>query len=431
MGKRNGRKKAGEKQPEPEYTFEAPSTLKVLFYTLFLPLILLVWFGKDITPSNDPNYTIYGSTRNVAQPSFDGRDVHAANPTPAVSSNTSPPTDSSKPKMGNTGGASSSTISNQSSKAAPAQKVVGVDPSEKRPQSTHQRAQIAERAQVDNKISLLRKNVNEQPFDIKSLIELANNLRNRNTIFSEGGIDDKEAVWCYERAIRLLKDTREQVMSKGADDQLALVDTFLCVTTYYLGLVWSGSDMYEDAIKVFAEAQNYKCGEDDYFNILIKRGYAYMIMGEYENAINDYFAMYKIDRDKFLNEGLGTVVRIAESNKNAIPGGWDWIVDTVVENLERITHELDSAFDESLREEAAKKLQKMHLALWTYHDKVSNDTANAWKHLQLSQRFKQIYTMSLPEMEYDHSKYILKDAGDIAFILNFFLCMLTLTSFLF
>jgi len=376
----------------------------VLFYTIFLPLILLVWYGKGITPPDDPNYTIYGSRNDAGQQqqpsSGGGQRNNAVNMTPTISPNAA-----SHPTV--SGVSSSAKMSHGAGRFS--------NPSGKRPQSTHQRGYIPERAQVDGKIAMLRKNVDEQPFDVKSLVELANNLRNRNTIYAEGGIDDKEAIWCYDRAISLLKDTKKQAAQTGAKDQVALVDTFLCMTTYYLGLVWSGSDMYEDAIKVFAEAQNYKCEPDEYINILMKRGYAYMIMGDYENAAKDYFEMYKLDKDRFLQEGLGTVVRIAESNADVIPGGWNWIVNVVEKDLQRVAHELDSAYEASLRELAAKKLQKMHLALWTYHDKITKDRDSAWKHLEQSQYFKQIYTMSLPETETEHYRG-LKEIFNVDFI---------------
>jgi len=274
-----------------------------------------------------------------------------------------------------------------------------IDP---RPQDNVVRSDIVNRRALDQRIAKLRNAIEVNPTDIKSLMELGNNLSLRDSTFGEGGVNMEESIWCYERAIVVLEDmTRSaKLMGNKNPELINTLETANCMSHYYLSLAFNSLDMYEYSMIEFDKALKYKCADDEYKNLLKRRGDALIVMGKYKEAMNDFLTAFEYNRDYFFKECFIGVIRILEADESSVEGGWKWALQVIDENFAVYQSFFNQApVGSKQKDDYAHVLQKMKLLQFTFYDKKTESFDEAWKLLEESQQYKLKYTITDTQSE--------------------------------
>ena len=372
---------AGKHPKAEQHQSQSSSLFNVLFYTLFLPLTLVVLYGKGFTPEAPvslPKESIpmkSSSQKQQVQPETEIKQVREyAQPENIMKSQI----------MGESTNSASlpDGITTSSKKSSIRQTYANM--------TTRPQNKLFERKFEDPKIEALRARVDQNPKDPQALVTLANNLGNRNRNFNENNADGEEILWCYEHAVMNL----ESILSMNIDQRVkSEVELMMCATLSYYGIAYKYGDSYDESVEVLTEAASYKCSDEDMLLILERRGQSYLILGKYAEAGQDFKLMYDINPDFFFKQGLLPLNQILNADSSSFPGGWEACLAIVYNHLPKELQNFERALKKEDRESSARNLQKMHHLLFSYFD-TKGDSEQAWSHFELSLQFKGIYTIA-------------------------------------
>lgn len=222
-------------------------------------------------------------------------------------------------------------------------------------------------------------------------------------ILGLSGNDDDEVFWCYEKALQIMNSFLTKSLSMNDAANHKHLQDMTCMIMSYYAVSFASSDMYDDAISMFDEAlDNFSCSVENESFILHRRAEAQLVSGDFYKAGMDIARLYKFNRDFFLSMALSSFTRLLHGNADAFPGGWKSILEIINYELslaEQMIPQLHSNSSRQNIEVFARRLQKLHYALFFYNEQHLNNTDKAWYHLEESQKFKAIYTKTIPDVE--------------------------------
>lgn len=237
-------------------------------------------------------------------------------------------------------------------------------------------------------------------------IEYADAMRLFETQFHDGGSLENETIEAYTEIIDLVQAQRAAAHAQGQVTHLAKdarigrvadevtldysrksVDGLLCAVYAGLGKTYFMANMFERAKEVYSH-----CIDDveaDYLDAVNGRASTEIVLGQYAEAGADYLHVIQKDEQHFFPDAFTGIARILETKEEAVPGGWDAVLEILLPLLQQYTEywqQNQNVADVS--QVISSGLKRFHHVLFTYHDRKTKDYAQAWSNLELSHRYK-------------------------------------------
>ena len=230
---------------------------------------------------------------------------------------------------------------------------------------------------------------------------MADALRLYDVQYHDGGTVQQEAMKRYKAAISLALmkkqkalENGEQTKSTNVPAELMLnyssksIDGILCSLYTNLGKIYFMSNMFEKAVESYSKALDV---EPMYLEAMSARGSSRIILGHYEEAAVDFTTvMDNDDEGRFLDVYTG-LARILQARENAVPAGWDPIINNLNEMIPMLEHQYKSLYGNNVGGTLAliaKALNRLFQVLFLYHDVKTKDTDKAWEYLSKAYEYK-------------------------------------------
>ena len=272
--------------------------------------------------------------------------------------------------------------------------------------------------QMEAKIKALRAQYQEAantPKEYLAAIQYADFLKYRDVTIHDGGTHQMEAIEVYHHAIELLENMWREKMAKGEEVHLPektenshtrysglnqelfmdysekSIEGMLCATVCSLGKVYFMSNMFDKAVQSYDECLSY---DTNYLDALTYRAQALVILGKYEEAGRDYRRVMETDTDRIFVDSITGISKILTAKEDAVPGGWDFLVNLLNVELPRAKEVYDQIIKQSSSgntggiKHYADGLKRMHHAMFAYHDVKTKNASEAWKHISKGNEYK-------------------------------------------
>mmetsp|Transcript_8728 Transcript_8728/g.26119 ORF Transcript_8728/g.26119 Transcript_8728/m.26119 type:complete len:542 (-) Transcript_8728:206-1831(-) len=221
-----------------------------------------------------------------------------------------------------------------------------------------------------------------------------------------------EAIETYHTALELIRTKRRKQIEDGEPTNVPLsgtatgdgeglnaelfldvsarsTDGLLASTECSLGKMYFMANMFEKAVEAYGRALEL---DADYLDALCYRASTLIILGRYEEAAENYSGVLELDKNHIFQDAYTGLAKILVAKESAVPGGWGALVKVLEEEIPKYEMRLISlgggGAQKSTKDLLRDGLKRMHLALFSYHDTKTNDTAKAWHHLSSGYRHK-------------------------------------------
>ena len=372
-----------------------PSLVNLLFYTLVLPIFVIIMFGKSFEP--DLNNGSFGGNKG----STPGSAIKAATNAGSAQSHAqyapNPNTGSMAKQEIKADG---STISSESTgniardgvqfNASQFDEATATFLQEWNYILTHRNRRYLDAPEMglhvtQQKLADLRKKVASNPNDWISLAGLIEELRTLDKVVSAGGIDKEEIILCSKRFISLVST------SANAENNSQLKE-FVCGISLGMGITEFMADKFMDSIDTYSKAiDSGFCNQLQIFNLMDSRITSYIVFGMYEEIVRDSF--YIMDNDKehfFTSNAVNALVRVLslkDIGVKLVPGGWDILMKRVDEFIPTFLAKVSSTTDGALKQRTSLDLARMYRAKFSYYEKIK-DYPTAYQYLEESIKHK-------------------------------------------
>jgi tetratricopeptide (TPR) repeat protein len=244
-----------------------------------------------------------------------------------------------------------------------------------------------------------------QKFDsIFAMLEYADAMRIYEVQFHDGGRFEQATIAAYQHVL-------DQLQAKPHDNDLLPTSTSLieqvmlpysekswlglwCATATALGKTYFMANMFQksyDAYSLCLKHEGIHRIGDYYLDAHNGRASTSLVLGQYEQAASDYWIVIQHDIQRFFPDAFTGLARILEGNASLPKPGWEDVVpylQQLVQQYEQLVKQQAAASTEAQKAVLVTGLRRYHHALFTYHDKSTKDTTQAWLHLQESHRYK-------------------------------------------
>ena len=210
-----------------------------------------------------------------------------------------------------------------------------------------------------------------------------------------GGNDTPEIVWAYNQVLKIIIPLRHLEPR---------FNSLACVVNGNMGEALFTADMFEESTNAFTTALLYDCDDHHVNKLTYYRGNNNMIMGKYDKAVEDFVeSIRRDDKDVHYWRILEKLTRILDAEESAVPGGWEWLRNKLLELLPVTIHEYEVAFTSKRKDELARAIQLVQYSLFNYYDKASNNSDAALYYLDESQKWKRRFVdYVVPDGELEH-----------------------------
>ncbi len=230
--------------------------------------------------------------------------------------------------------------------------------SERHTTSKHQ-----ERASpIDQHITYLQNEFQNDSSNFIKALNYADILRQRDLMIHDGGSIQKQSIKVYKHAIKLIKHEWKSIVAHKGDVRLSLTSTTtrryenvmkealvpneqksihgLLVTAYCsLGKQYYMANMFEKAVEAYNSALKL---ESHYIDALNSRGSAYVILGKYHDAGNDFVKVLSIDGGDIVTDVFSGLAKVLVANEDVVENGWDDMVNVLNEKISKYENILES-----------------------------------------------------------------------------------------
>lgn len=274
-------------------------------------------------------------------------------------------------------------------------------PKPKTPSSDPRRRQMLE------KIDQLRHQVASSSADdrIWTKLEFADAMRLYDIQFHDGGSLQQETIDTYGEILQELETRRKAAKEAGQVTNLAVdervgrvaeeltldyrlksIDGLLCAVYTALGKVYFMANMFEKSAEAYTQCIDRI--SSDYLDAVNGRASTGIVLGEYDQAAKDYLKVIRQDDRRYFPDAFTGIARILETKEDAVEGGWVVVLEVLQPLLDNYTQIMDEIPDDELDQSVALGLKRFHHVMFTYHDRKTKDYGRAWKHLELSHKYK-------------------------------------------
>ena len=118
---------------------------------------------------------------------------------------------------------------------------------------------------------------------------------------------------------------------------------------------------------------------------------ALIILGKYEEAGRDYKRVLETDSDRIFIDSVTGMAKVLTAKEDAVPGGWDFLVkllDIEMPRQKEVYDQVKLSNNAGSIKHYAGGLKRMHHAMFAYHDIITKDASEAWKHLSKGNEYK-------------------------------------------
>ena len=217
---------------------------------------------------------------------------------------------------------------------------------------------------IDQQISHIRNEYQKDPTNIHKALNYADALRQRDLMIHDGGSIQQESIKAYKNAIKRIKTQWKLAVSNGSDVRLSssntntrfeniMKETFLpneqksihglLVTAYCnLGKQYFMANMFEKAVEVYNSALRL---EHDYIDAMNSRGSAYVILGKYKEAGDDFSKVLALDKGEMITDVFTGLAKVLVAKEDVVANGWDELVSVLDEKIpvyEKMMERIDS-----------------------------------------------------------------------------------------
>lgn len=234
-------------------------------------------------------------------------------------------------------------------------------------------------------------------------IHLADALRHKDLKFHDGGMGQSEALEAYGRAIELSLAEKQKLVDAGeptnkslsgttsVKDELMLdmtqksVDGLLCAIYSNQGKLFFMANMFEKAVESYTQCIEI---EPLYLDAVGARGSSRIILGQYEEAGQDFMVVIKNDQHRLFNDAFTGMAKVLSTKEDLVPGGWESIVETIEDLIDSYDEKVVATTNAAAKKMYAEALNRLHHVLYMYHDVKTKDREQAWHHLSSGYKFK-------------------------------------------
>ena len=247
---------------------------------------------------------------------------------------------------------------------------------------------LPELQETDKKLKEIRSRVASNPNDWMAIYELTMTLK---SLGFNGGTDHEEILLAGNRVLELAEMSLSSMVNDSASIQLQQV---VCQMNLSLGIVEFLSDKFLDSIKSYSKVtDNGHCPNAFTYNAKESRASAYIVLGLHEEAVSDGLYLIENDDELYFSHAMKTLSRVLSIKgirKEIVPGGWDFLVTKADELIPVWQEKLASATSPVSKKHAAQHLNQMYRVKFTYHE-IMEDYSMAYHFLTESTKYKLIY----------------------------------------
>ena len=273
------------------------------------------------------------------------------------------------------------------------------------PLSQRRKQQDAARNKLHNQIASLRQKYEQSPDDDDSLLlaalSYADAMRYYDVQYHDGGTYERESIELYRQVVELALARRQRAMDQGKPTDMSTSGTrnvseevtldyaarspdgILCGVYTAQGKTYFMANMFERAVESYTNCLDI---EPAYLDAVNARGSALIILGRLEEAGRDLLHVIKEDSKRLFSDAFQGFARVLQAKEDAVPGGWETFV-TIAENLVP-TLERQLSAHPNAKQLFTTTLNRVHHALFLYHDVKTKDYSRAFHHLTESYKHK-------------------------------------------
>lgn len=206
----------------------------------------------------------------------------------------------------------------------------------------------------------------------RTVLNLANILRVRDSAILDGGKYQAECISMFKKGISLLYTHQKNSSEEEIKESIIKAEN-------NLGKVYFQANMFEESVKSCTTVLSL----DKYnTNALYFRGTVLSILGQYEDAANDFLALLESDDDSISTIVLSGLSRILMAKESAVHGGWDRVLDKIpLSDLEE-----GNTSDRMVLTNSRKV--SLNLFMFAYYDHKTKDYDTAFSHLSRAYQAK-------------------------------------------
>lgn len=255
------------------------------------------------------------------------------------------------------------------------------------------------------KVEQLQQKIKELPNDLGLWTQLGVAQIIRDSMNLTGGSASMDFVDSFQKAL-VLAGMRSGMLSKSNPDSKELITgtATRCQILDYLASGYEASRLIKETITTRSQIIDHlQCTAEMRYTSLVSRAKNLITKGDYAGAYRDLADILK--GDDYLMTLLKNrtkhpfllMTSLLEGDESVVPNGWQWLIDESGMILSTLETVLTIADDDpmqprSLMSVVLESIQDIHRGLFTYYDKKTNDTKQAWYHLNTANKLKRHYT---------------------------------------